>query len=159
MTLIVYVRRFNISIEPMEIVVVSTPVGKSVLCRKIVKNCMEVWVDLIGFTHWIFLCLSTTLCYASSILNFGFDPIGNHFIYFFFNNSGLYFRQEAFYWDQSPKVSMLCKGWEFCQTSFSHTNFGHKSSEILVIFLDSSENKNRILLIEAFSCCIMSCGI
>jgi hypothetical protein len=34
-----YARRFHINIEPLEIgVVVSTPVGKSMLCRKIVSS-------------------------------------------------------------------------------------------------------------------------
>jgi hypothetical protein len=35
-----YARRFHISIEPMEVgVLVATPVGKAVICRKIVLNC------------------------------------------------------------------------------------------------------------------------
>jgi hypothetical protein len=35
-----YSRRFHINLEPMEVgVVVSTPVGKSVLCRKLVRGC------------------------------------------------------------------------------------------------------------------------
>jgi hypothetical protein len=35
-----YARRFHINLEPMEVgVVVSTPVGKSVICRKIVMGC------------------------------------------------------------------------------------------------------------------------
>jgi hypothetical protein len=35
-----YARRFHISLEPMEVgVVVSTPVGKSVICRRIVMGC------------------------------------------------------------------------------------------------------------------------
>jgi hypothetical protein len=36
-----YARSFHINLEPMEVgVVVSTPVGKSVLCRKLVRGCL-----------------------------------------------------------------------------------------------------------------------